>query len=164
MGEGEAGEADIAGPLEAKIKHLRKSIADKQKECSDMQKDWIMKQTKLIDISTNTDMLKVHLHDQKNRKLVLDQKRIRIEGHLDSQKKEIRDLENAVKHLRFEMDRMNSSLAKHDKKTGELSNSNQMMETEFVAKLKEIEGACVQMESTIESVKQEKADMTADIL
>merc|ERR1711977_532184 len=79
-------------------------------------------------------------------------------------KKEIRDLENAVKHLRFEMDRMNSSLAKHDKKTGELSNSNQMMETEFVAKLREIEGACVQMESTIESVKQEKADMTADIL
>merc|ERR1719405_262321 len=39
-----------------------------------------------------------------------------------------------------------------------------MMETEFVAKLREIEGACVQMESTIESVKQEKNDMTADIL
>merc|ERR1719405_287407 len=39
-----------------------------------------------------------------------------------------------------------------------------MMETEFVAKLREIEGACVQMESTIESVKQEKADMTTDIL
>merc|ERR1712178_53857 len=38
------------------------------------------------------------------------------------------------------------------------------METEFVAKLREIEGACVQVESTIESVKQEKADMTADII
>merc|ERR1719198_20663 len=162
--EGEEGEQDVAGPLEAKIKHLRKSIAEKSKECSDMQKDWIQKQTQLMAISTDTDRLKVHLHDQKNRKLVLDQKRIRIEGHLDSQKKEIRDLENAVKHLRFEMDRMNSSLAKHDKKTGELSNSNQMMETEFVAKLKEIEGACLQMESTIESVKNEKADMTADIL
>merc|ERR1719265_2304303 len=161
--EGEAGEADIAGPLEAKIKHLRKSIADKSKECSDMQKDWITKQTKLMDISTDTDRLKVHLHDQKNRKLVLDQKRIRIEGHLESQHKEIRELENAVKHLRFDMDRMNSSLAKHDKKTCELSNSNQMMETEFVAKLREIEGACVQMESTIEGVKQEKAEMTGDI-
>merc|ERR1719446_321293 len=161
--EGEAGEADIAGPLEAKIKHLRKSIAEKSKECSDMQKDWIQKQTQLMAISTDTDRLKAHLHDQKNRKLVLDQKRIRIEGHLEAQQKEIRDLENAVKHLRFDMDRMNSSLAKHDKKTGELENSNQMMETEFVAKLKEIEGACVQMESTIESVKQEKTDMTGDI-
>merc|ERR1712025_661324 len=85
--EGEAGEADIAGPLEAKIKHLRKSIAEKSKECSDMQKDWIQKQTQLMAISTNTDRLKVHLHDPKNRKLVLDQKRIRIEGHLESQKK-----------------------------------------------------------------------------
>merc|ERR1719198_1244759 len=162
--EGEEGEQDVAGPLEAKIKHLRKSIAEKSKECSDMQKDWIQKQTQLMAISTDTDRLKVHLHDQKNRKLVLDQKRIRIEGHLESQKKEIRELENAVKHLRFEMDRMNSSLAKHDKKTGELSNSNQMMETEFVAKLKEIEGACLQMESTIESVKNEKTSMTQDIL
>merc|ERR1712178_355123 len=30
--EGEAGEADVAGPLEAKIKHLRKAIADMTKE------------------------------------------------------------------------------------------------------------------------------------
>merc|ERR1711959_374764 len=114
--EGEAGEADIAGPLEAKIKHLRKAIAEKSKECSDMQKDW--------------------------------------------KQKEIRDLENAVKHLRFDMDRMNSALAKHDKNTAELGNSNQMMETEFVAKLREIEGACLQMENTITQVKEEKANMT----
>merc|ERR1719353_1509558 len=62
------------------------------------------------------------------------------------------------------MDWMNGSLAKHEKKTGELSNSNQMMETEFVAKLREIEGACVQMETTIEAVKAEKVDMTQNIL
>merc|ERR1711959_725169 len=42
--ESEAGEADVAGPQEAKIKHLRRSIAAKSKECSDMQKDWITKQ------------------------------------------------------------------------------------------------------------------------
>merc|ERR1711881_826559 len=37
------------------------------------------------------------------------------------------------------------------------------METEFVAKLREIEGACVQMETTIEAVKAEKAEMTSNI-
>ena len=53
---------------------------------------------------------------QHYRRLVLDQKRVRIEGHLESQRKEIRELENAVKHLRFDMDRMNGALAKNEKK------------------------------------------------
>merc|ERR1719414_2480649 len=35
--EAEAGEADIARPQEAKLKHMKKAIADMTKECSDMQ-------------------------------------------------------------------------------------------------------------------------------
>merc|ERR1719414_911162 len=75
--EAEAGEADVAGPQEAKLKHMKKAIADLTKECSDMQKDWIQKQTQLLAISTDTDRLKSHLNDQKNRKMVLEQKKIR---------------------------------------------------------------------------------------
>merc|ERR1719414_412886 len=56
--EAEAGEADVAGPQEAKLKHMKKSIADLTKECSDMQKDWIQKQTQLLSVSTETDRLK----------------------------------------------------------------------------------------------------------
>merc|ERR1719379_1018888 len=68
--EGEAGEQDVAGPLEAKIKHLRKAIAEKSKECQDMQKDWIGKQTQLMSASSDTDRLRNFLNDQKNRRLV----------------------------------------------------------------------------------------------
>merc|ERR1712187_984526 len=90
--EAEAGEADVAGPQEAKLKHMKKAIADLTKECSDMQKDWIQKQTQLLSTSTETDRLKTHLNDQKNRKMVLEQKKVRIEGQLESQQKEIKDL------------------------------------------------------------------------
>merc|ERR1712003_498299 len=65
--EAEAGEADVAGPQEAKLKHMKKAIADLTKECADMQKDWIQKQTQLLAISTDTDRLKGQLNDQKNR-------------------------------------------------------------------------------------------------
>merc|ERR1719262_516596 len=114
--EAEVGEADVAGPQEAKIKHLRKAIADKTKECGDMQKDWIQKQTQLMAISAEADKNKAYLNDQKNRKMVLDQKRIRIEGQLAAQVKEIKELDNNMKHLRFDMDRMCSALASHDDK------------------------------------------------
>merc|ERR1719171_1370487 len=56
--ENESGEADVQGPQEAKIKHMKKAIADLTKECSDMQKDWIQKQTQLLAVSTETDRMK----------------------------------------------------------------------------------------------------------
>merc|ERR1719261_467489 len=89
--ENEAGDADVRGPQEAKIKHMKKAIADLTKECSDMQKAWIQKQTQLLSVSSETDRLRGHLNDQKNRKMVLEQKRIRIEASLESQQKEIKE-------------------------------------------------------------------------
>merc|ERR1712050_41245 len=58
--EAEAGEADIAGPQEAKLKHMKKAMDDLKKDCENMQKDWIQKQTQLLSISTETDRLKSH--------------------------------------------------------------------------------------------------------
>eukprot|EP00929_Paragymnodinium_shiwhaense_P122657 TRINITY_DN955_c0_g2_i1.p1 TRINITY_DN955_c0_g2~~TRINITY_DN955_c0_g2_i1.p1 ORF type:complete len:884 (-),score=369.37 TRINITY_DN955_c0_g2_i1:259-2910(-) len=162
--EAEAGEADVVGPQEAKIKHMKKTIADLTKDCGEMQKEWIQKQTQLLSISTDHDKLKTHLNDQKNRRMILEQKKIRVEGQLEAQRKEIKELENAMKHLRFDMDRMSSAVVKHDQRSKELTNGNQMMETEFVAKLKEIEQSCLDVEHSIENVKGEKHQMTSDIL
>ncbi|CAE8616802.1 unnamed protein product [Polarella glacialis] len=162
--EAEAGDADVAGPQEAKLKHMKKQITDLTKECSDMQKDWIQKQTQLLSINTDTDRLKGSLNDHNNKKMVLEQKKIRIEGQLAAQQKEIRELENSMKHLRFDMDRMNSAVVKHDGKSQDLANSNQMMETEFVQKLKEIEGKCLDMERNVTRLKEDKTQMNQDVL
>lgn len=162
--EVEAGEANVAGPLEVKIKSLKKSVADLHRECGDMQKDWIQKQTQLLCISTETDRLRTQVNDQKNRRMVLEQKKLRIEGQLEAQRKEVKDLNGAMKQLRFDMDRMNGSVVKHDQKTKDLTSANQMMETEFIHKLKEIEGKCLSMETSIENVMNEKNDMTQEIM
>lgn len=89
---------------------------------------------------------------------------MRIEGQLEAHKKEIRELGNSMKHLRFDMDRMNGSIVKNTTKSNELANSNQMLETEFVAKLKEIESRCLDMERQVEQIKEEKTGMNQDIL
>mmetsp|Transcript_99066 Transcript_99066/g.176493 ORF Transcript_99066/g.176493 Transcript_99066/m.176493 type:complete len:881 (+) Transcript_99066:94-2736(+) len=162
--EAEAGDADVAGPQEAKLKHMKKTIADLTKECSDMQKDWLSKQTQLLSIAQETDRLKGSLTDHGNKKMVLEQKKMRIEGQLKGQQKEIWELENAMKHLRFDMDRMNSAVVKNDQKSSELTNSNQMMETEFVQKLKEIESRCLDMEREVDRIKDDKTGMNQDIL
>jgi len=69
-----------------------------------------------------------------------------------------------MKHLRFDMDRMNGAIVKNDGRSKYLDNSNRMMETEFVAKLKEIEAQCLGMEASVGQVREEKIAMTQDII
>merc|ERR1712151_1462739 len=62
------------------------------------------------------------------------------------------------------MIKMNTNVAKNDVKSKELANSNSMLESEFVQKLKEIEAQCLDTEQSIEVVKEDKNQMTQDIL
>merc|ERR1712151_624542 len=55
-------------------------------------------------------------------------------------------------------------MGKNDSKSNELANGNQMMEMEFVQKLKEIEGQCLDMERAVDRVKEEKGNMTSEVL
>merc|ERR1711904_482238 len=64
-------EDDNTGPMEGKIKGLRKQITEKTQECQDMQKSWITKQTDLLSLQEEIDTTKDHVQDQKNRKLIL---------------------------------------------------------------------------------------------
>jgi chromosome segregation ATPase len=96
--------------------------------------------------------------------MVLEQKKLRIENQLQSHVKEIKELDKTKEDLRKDMVKMNSAVAKNDAKTKELSNANSMMESEFVQKLKEIEAACLDTEQSVERVKDDKAQMSQDIL
>merc|ERR1712151_220913 len=55
-------------------------------------------------------------------------------------------------------------MGKNDSKSNELANGNQMMEMEFVQKLKEIEGQCLDMERAVDRVKEEKGNMANEVL
>merc|ERR1719183_3105226 len=62
------------------------------------------------------------------------------------------------------MDRMNGAIVKHDSQSKDISNNNFLLETEFVAKLKEIESQCLRVEEEVTRTKDEKTQMTQDIL
>mmetsp|Transcript_57425 Transcript_57425/g.134677 ORF Transcript_57425/g.134677 Transcript_57425/m.134677 type:complete len:887 (+) Transcript_57425:76-2736(+) len=162
--EAEVGEADVAGPQEAKIRHMQKGLTELTEECGDMQKEWIQKQTQLLQVSTEVDRLQTYLNEQRNKKMVLEQKKIRIDGNLKSLTKEIKDLQTAMKQLRFEMDRMNGTLVKNEEKAQELNSGNQMLEHEFVAKLKEMESRCMEIENQIQQAKEEKEGMIGEVM
>ncbi len=73
-------------------------------------------------------------------------------------------LEQAVKNLKIDMDRMNGQISKYEGMTEGLVNDNQMLELEFQSKLKQIESSCSEMETYIEDIKAEKEVMTAEVI
>lgn len=115
-------------------------------------------------MAADTEQCKQESAEIRNHKIILDQKQLRINQNLQHQKKEMGDVELSVKRLRFEMDRWNTALTKNDEKVRELENSNTMVEKEFVAKLKDIEVACVKMEANVQSVRREKQQISEDIV
>ncbi len=104
--------------------------------CQALQKDWLKKQHAIMEEQTSADRIKTSLGEIKNRKTIMESKRVRLEGDLTIQQKEIKQLDVAVKTLKMEMDRMNAQIAKYEKDAHSLHNENEVQEKEFIAKLK----------------------------
>jgi len=65
------------------------------------------------------------------RKSVLEQKRLRLSSNVNSQNKEIRELQVALKNLDFEMNKLNDLYYKNKSSKEVLTNANFNIENEF---------------------------------
>ncbi|CAD7929853.1 unnamed protein product [Amoebophrya sp. A25] len=163
--EEELGEAvEASGPLEAKIKQLRKQIAERANACGFQQKEWLKRQHKILEEQQIADKLKQTISDVKQKKIILEQKKTRSDREVEVAMKEVKQLEASVKELKHDMDRMNAGMAKYDEQAAKLQNDAEVAEMEFVAKLKGIESSCTKMESHIEAIKMEKEQMAEETI
>lgn len=62
------------------------------------------------------------------------------------------------------MNKLNDLYSKHTDSSQKLTNENFNLENEFVQKLKELESESIKIENNIQSLKDEKADILADIV
>lgn len=75
----------------------------------------------------------------RNKKSILEQKKMRLNSAVESHHKEIRQLEVALKNLDFEMNKLNNVYYKNTDNQKKLASENQNIEYEFKQKLKELE-------------------------
>lgn len=89
---------------------------------------------------------------------------MRLNVSYRSYEKDIREIQNALKNLRNEMNKLNDSIYRNKEKHQKLENENFNIKSEFVEKLKELEKESVRLEVEIDRLKEEKADLLADIV
>ena len=68
------------GPLELKIEGLQKQIEDSVDRCTQMQQFWLRQQNDLVKKTHSSDDQAQAVDSLKKQLLILDQKKIRIDG------------------------------------------------------------------------------------
>eukprot|EP00916_Digyalum_oweni_P002834 GHVL01005249.1.p1 GENE.GHVL01005249.1~~GHVL01005249.1.p1 ORF type:complete len:552 (-),score=174.84 GHVL01005249.1:37-1476(-) len=107
-------EDENTGPLEARIVKLKNENKSVKDQCEVLQKEWLRKQTELMELQTTIQTLTRLSDSKKNKNLILQQKKTRIECQLKYQESEINDLIKSKKQFRTEMDRLNEMTIKHN--------------------------------------------------
>lgn len=152
------------GPLGIEKSNLMKMNLEKEDEISNIQKDWIGNQTKLVSKQIRHNDVTTLRDELKTKKVILEQKKMRLNQNFEQQEKEIRQLQVAYTNLEGEMNKLNDQYSNNTDSSQKLTNENFNLENEFVQKLKELENESIKLENNIQNLRDEKADILAEIV
>lgn len=153
-----------AVPLLAKRNNIEKEIIETEDKIDNIKKEWINNQTKFV-TNQHTILENQSINDQyKTKRIILEQKKMRLNQNFGAQEKQIRQLELALKNLDNDMNKLNDTFSDNLERQKNLKNENFNLENEFVQKLKELENESIKLENNIQNLKEEKADILAEIV
>jgi len=157
-------EDENTGPLEATIKNLKKEISTAQEENTELQRDWLVNQTELVNSTDETETISEKNQELKSRLSILQQKRLRLLQNIESITNEVRDHKTSIGGMHTDMSKLNELIAKNASSQENLANSNFAMEMEFVRELKEMETESVRLEQHIADVRMQKKAIVDEIV
>ncbi len=152
------------GFFEVKIKELQSDITNLTTDISNTEESWIKKKTTLVAKFNQLNNIKNNATEMRNKKMILSHKKLRLENSLKLHEKEIRDVEISLKNLRYDMNKYNGMLSKNVNSKDKLGLKFFDVGIEFKEKLKQMENLSVKYEMEIESLREEKTDILAQIL
>lgn len=89
---------------------------------------------------------------------------MRLNNEYQQHEKDIREIQNGLKNLQNDMNKLNDQLYYNRESTQQLKNENFNIESEFVEKLKQLERESVKLEFDIDRLKEEKAELLSQIV
>mmetsp|Transcript_96284 Transcript_96284/g.274290 ORF Transcript_96284/g.274290 Transcript_96284/m.274290 type:complete len:930 (-) Transcript_96284:52-2841(-) len=160
------GQEDVEhmGPLEATISALRKEIVTVNEAATKLQREWLADQTQLVSTSSETEEKLEKNTELRARISILTEKKLRLNKDIGSHEAEVKRLDHMIQNMHKDMQRLNELIGKNTELQGELSQTNSVMEMEFVNELKELEHVSVQLEEKVTAIKSAKAGLLDDIM
>jgi chromosome segregation ATPase len=137
------------GPLEATIKSLRNEIDAKRKTCNDLQRMWMSTQTELVKLANEASTQSERVAEIKAQTAVLTQKRTRVDGHVNQERKEMDELKKSITLMHNDMSKLNQLIGTNQKSLATLEGDNFTLETDLMNTLKDLEEDAIKLESKV---------------
>ena len=144
------------GPLEATIKNLSKQIDTTKQNSHEIQRDWLAKQTTLVETVTKIETLHDRIHSDESKLTIYNQKRIRIDKKIDEHKTELAELERGIESMHTETARINVLIAKNAELRDRLAAQASGAEQDFVAELQAMQEESIRNDANIKAIRAEK--------
>jgi chromosome segregation ATPase len=100
------------GLFEVKIKELQSEIKNLNKQIQESEQDWIVKKTNLVNKEGILNEVNEDCVNKRSKKMILENKKMRLNKNYEQHEKEIREIEISLKNLRYDMNKYNGQLLK----------------------------------------------------
>ncbi|KAM7433427.1 Coiled-coil domain-containing protein 40 [Porites harrisoni] len=144
------------GPLELQIHTLQKQIEARLNEITELQQFWLRNQSELVKTLKDVQKQSEDMEYLKKQYTILLQKKMRIEGEINSHNSEMQDIERNIRSMQNDMTKLNTLITKESGLREALQQGTVLMESDFIQALKEAERESIDMQNQIDALKEEK--------
>lgn len=163
-------EEEPMGPLEATMKNLSKKIDQETSDIRGLQREWLMRQTELINITSKTNTIQ-ETDSEANAKLgILRQKLLRLIQENHTNDSALKSIEYKSRGLHTDMTRLNDLIAQNTRRRTECENviAVNVMECErelieFEQQSRALDGQLVEMHSNRAKLNDEISSIEEQI-
>jgi len=96
------------------------------------------------------------VESKRKQSTILLQKKLRLEGEIESQTNEMKDTQRAIRAMQNDMTKLNMLIHKNTDKQSNLEQDNILLENDFITTLKDAELESIQLQNTIQGLQEEK--------
>lgn len=163
MVESAGGEENL-GPMENTIKQLNKETDGMLEECKDMEREWLRKQSDLVQVSSDNDGLTETNNEYQARVTILSQQQLRLLKDSRFVKTEVKVANQSNIDLQKDVAKLNILISANHEEEGNLQTSNFIIEKDCVEELKQMERDSITIQASITETKTTKSKLTDEIL
>ncbi|CAM9524464.1 unnamed protein product, partial [Ectocarpus fasciculatus] len=159
-----AGGEENLGPMENAVKMLNRDIDNTTKECKELERDWLKRQTDLVGISAESQKLGDENAESQARVTILTQQQLRLTKSLSALKAEVKVANQTNVDLQKDVAKLNVLISSNNVQENSLVNDNFALETSCMEELKQLEKESIGHTSQIEELKRAKESLTDQIV
>eukprot|EP00804_Cyclotella_cryptica_P004250 CCRYP_016797-RA/>CCRYP_016797-RA protein AED:0.28 eAED:0.23 QI:0/0/0/1/1/1/2/0/903 len=156
-------EEEPTGPLEATIKYLSNEIEQEYSVISELQKEWLVRQTELIKVISKTNAIQEQDGESAARLSILKQKALRLNQNVHSNESALKSIEFNARGLHKDAIRLNDLIEQNTRRQIEYVNKIALNTTEFERELAELDEQSISIEAQVADVKTNRAKLLDEI-